>query len=66
MCHLSWCKVLISFASGGYDSSYNYHDYVLNYNITDETWTQVGTMREPRYHHGVSVVQLDHIFDYCN
>ena len=66
MCDLCWCKVLISFASGGRDSSYNNYDFVLNYNITGETWTQVGTMREARGYHGVSVVQRDQIIDYCN
>ena len=66
MCHLCWCKVLILFASGGQDSSYNYHDDVLNFNITGETWTQVGSMMEPRDWHGASVVQLDQIIDYCN
>ena len=64
MCDLCWCKVLISFASGGYDG--RNHDYVLNYNTSDETWTQVGTMREARYLHGASVVQLDQIIDYCD
>ena len=51
---------------GGYKGVGRYHDDVLTFNSTDETWTKVSTMREPRNYHAASVVQEDQIIDYCN
>ena len=55
----------ISIYTGGVAASKTY-DYVLSYNTTDGSWTQVGNMRKPRGYHAVSVVPLDQIIDYCN
>ena len=51
---------------GGFEGVGRYHDDVLTFNNTNETWTKVGTMREPRNYHAASVVQEDQIIDYCN
>merc|ERR1712227_42609 len=50
--------------TGGYGSSF--HDYVVSYGTTDESWTLVGNMRSSRSNHAASVVPMDKIVEYCN
>ena len=38
---------------------------ILSFNISSETWNQVGHMRWPRMYHSASVVNADDILKYC-
>ena len=51
---------------GGYDQekdkSFN---YVLKFDSTSETWTQVASMKYPRSGHAVSVIPVEEVLSYC-
>ena len=51
---------------GGKDSGDNYHDDILLFNITRQTWTQVGILQQARGFHAMSVVNNQEIDAYCN
>ena len=51
---------------GGKDSGDNYHDDILLFDITRQTWTKVGTLKQGRGFHAMSVVNQQEIDDYCN
>ena len=53
------------FYSGGYDGS-SARNNILEYDPETDKWTEVGTMREARYRHAVSVVDLRNYADYCH
>ena len=52
--------------AGGYDRRTGAVDYILHFNQTTRSWTQVGQLQEARASHGVSVVNVEDIIDYCN
>ena len=56
----------IYFYSGGLTGSIirnnvNIRNDILEYDPETKKWTQIGTMREARYDHAVSVLSLIHI-----
>jgi len=51
--------------TGGYDNSNKSHDYVLMYNPSDGSWSQVGSLKMTRSYHGVSIVPMDQISEFC-
>ena len=50
--------------AGGWDKS-NAFNTILEYNITGESYTQIGTMVEARYSHAVSVVKYEDFSEWC-
>ena len=42
-----------------------YHDSVLKFDPASLVWQQVGVMRQARSEHGISVVKVADIQDYC-
>ena len=52
--------------TGGFDGIRSHHDFILQFNPEDGSWLQVGQLQNARSYHGVSVVNADHIIDYCN
>ena len=55
----------IYFYSGGEDDTDNARNDILEYEPETEKWTQIGTMREARSGHGVSVVDFRDYVDSC-
>ena len=53
------------FYSGGWDDSNNALSDILEYYPKTEEWTQVGTMREARGSHAVSVVDFGDYAGWC-
>ena len=53
----------IYFYSGGVDE--NPGNDILEYDPETEKWTQIGTMREERLGHAVSVVDFEDYADFC-
>ena len=47
------------------DTDKTAHNSVLRFNIIEESWVQVGTMKKGRNFHAVSVVSKLDINDYC-
>ena len=39
---------------------------ILEFNFETESWTEIGTMKEARYHHAVSIVSYDDYAKWCN
>ena len=59
---------LIQFYSGGFDSDDFGSDYrknILEYNLKNEKWTEIGTMKEGRYYHEVSIIDFADYEKYC-
>ena len=40
-------------------------DTILEYDTTADSFSQIGTMTEPRYHNGVTVVQYESFSKWC-
>ena len=62
----------IYFHSGGRDDTLGRRDAtdiirndILEYDPETEEWTQIGSMREARYSHAVSVVDFRDYADFC-
>ena len=51
--------------SGGADDWDNTSNDILEYDPETEEWTQIGTMREARYGHAVSVVDFRDYAEFC-
>ena len=54
------------FFTGGSDDDYNVKNYILEYDPETKEWTQIGTMREARCVHAVSVVEFTDYADFCH
>merc|ERR1712110_1111254 len=57
MSHMSVATIntrVLSF--GGYKDGLGTLDTIMEFNPETESWTKIGTMKRPRYSHGVSVV----------
>ena len=52
------------FNSGGSGAS-STRDGILEYDPETKEWTQIGTMREGRHGHAVSVVNFEDYADWC-
>lgn len=52
--------------TGGQDSTYDNHNYVLAFNSSEENWTVDGHMQKGRGYHAVSVVPMAQVIDFCN
>ena len=48
---------------GGYDDDFS--DDVLKFDITSQSWIQVGSLQEARYQRAMSVVNQEEIINYC-
>ena len=54
------------FTQGGYyDATNGVFDYILKYEETSETWSQVGTMKEARREHAVSNIKIEDVMQYA-
>ena len=63
---LSKGDLFLMFILGGYDrESDKSFDYVLKFDSTSETWTQVASMKYPRSGHAVSVIPVEEVLSYC-
>merc|ERR1712126_300278 len=51
--------------TGGYNGTYYTLDYILQFNPSDESWTQVGQLKVARRGHGISVVNSEDVIDFC-
>ena len=51
--------------SGGVDDRNIANNDILEYDPETEEWTQIGTMREARYGHAVSVVDFRDYAEFC-
>jgi len=40
-------------------------DYILQFNVDDGSWTQVGQLQASRARHGASVINAEDVIDYC-
>ena len=58
-------QVDIYFNSGGMVNHITIRNDILEYDPETEEWTQIGTMREARYSHAVSVVDFRDYADFC-
>ena len=54
----------IYFYSGGY--ARNALNDILEFDPETKKWTQIGTMREVRWAHAVSVVKYEDYLDFCH
>ena len=50
---------------GGYNGTFYIVDYILQFNPSDESWTQVGQLKVARRGHGISVVNSEDVIDFC-
>ena len=55
----------IYFHSGGLDDTITTRNEILEYDPETEEWTHIGTMREARETHAVSVVKYEDYADFC-
>ena len=55
----------IYFYSGGQDETRYTMNDILEYDPETEKWTQIGTMREARDDHAVSVVKYEDYAEWC-
>ena len=55
--------MVLYFNSGGYDGSTR--NEILEYDPETKKWTQIGTMREARYGHRISVVNYSDYAEFC-
>ena len=55
--------MILYFNSGGNDGSAR--NEILEYDPETKEWTKIGTMRESRYVHGMSVVYYSDYADFC-
>ena len=55
----------LSFILGGKDSDSNYRNDILQYNPETEEWRMIGTMKETRNDHAVTVVSYKDYADWC-
>ena len=63
-----WTRCICLFSTtGGYDDpDHNtYLDQILQYDASNQSWAQVGTMFECRAYHAVSVIDMDQLAKYC-
>ena len=51
--------------SGGKHSDWSTRNEILEYNPGTKNWTQIGTMKEARARHTVSVVNYEDYDKYC-
>ena len=51
--------------TGGVDHYSNGKDYLLSFDISSEEWNTIGNLPEVRYGHGIGLVPLEDIKDYC-
>ena len=58
-------KAVLSSLGGNVASSSSL-DWILEFNPETESWTKIGTMKESRYNHAVSVVPFDDFANWCN
>ena len=56
--------MVIHLYSGGWDGSSVRND-ILEYDPETKMWKQIGTMREARYDHAVTVVDYGDYADFC-
>ena len=60
------CRKVWLVAQGGY---YDYNDgakdFILKFDAASESWTQVGTLKEPRRDHGVSGIRIEDVMQYA-
>ena len=38
---------------------------ILEWDVTNEKWKTIGKMRQSRYYHGMAVVDVADVIDYC-
>ena len=50
---------------GYYDVNNGAEDIILKFDDALETWTQVGTLKEPRRDHGVSGIRIEDVMQYA-
>ena len=53
------------FIIGGYIKSGTPTDYILSFDIRKETWSQVGSLKQARDYHSMSVVNAEDVVNYC-
>ena len=41
------------------------NDEILEWDVINEEWKEIGKMRQPRYYHGMAVVNIADVTDYC-
>ena len=56
-------RVHVIIHTGGYDGS-NIRDEVLQFDLTSQTWTQVGTLEVARSAHAMTIINKKDIFEY--
>ena len=56
--------IIIDILAGG-DNGINDFDCILEYDSTDDSYTQIGTMTQARRSHAVAVVQYEDFSDWC-
>ena len=49
---------------GGWDYGDNYRDEIME--LVDGHWRQVATMRNARFMHAVSVINVEDYWNFCN
>ena len=64
MYHRLKLLIIIVILAGGFDGS-NSHNTILEYDITGDSYTQIGTMIEARDQHAVTVVRYEDFSDWC-
>ena len=60
---LKW--LIIDFKGGYYDVNNTKQDFILMFDNTLESWSQIGTMKEARSRHATSVIPLDEVLQYA-
>ena len=59
--HDSYVKPL----AGGKENDGSFLDTILEYDITGDSYTQIGTMAKARYRHAISVVKYEDYSEWC-
>ena len=50
---------------GGFDDHFNFHDEILEFDVSLMSWHQVGRMTQPRDYHAVSNVVWEEVEQFC-
>ena len=64
--YLQQANCTLTIIVGGRGTGNNTYDDVYQFDVTSQTWIQVGTLQQARYLHALSVVNQQEINSYCN
>ena len=56
--------IIVNIFAGGYDESDKF-DTILEYDFSEDSYTQIGSMTQTRREHAVTVIQYEDFSEWC-